>query len=138
VNHPLAAIVLASGICFFSAHSDAQEHDMGHDMGPTAHAPGMPSGGAMDGMMGRGGMPMGRSGRMGSPGGMDMMMHDPKIAGLLMQMRGEMMRIRGEAMMKQADVLRRYGEQLQQQPASKAAPQTSGKQADGSDSACCR
>lgn len=46
-----------------------------------------------------------------------MMLRNPDLAGIMMQMRGEMMRIRGEAMMKEGDVLRRYGERLEKERA---------------------
>src|SRR5262244_3756379 len=62
------------------------------------------------------GSPMG--GMMG-PGGMAMMLgllrDNPKLAGMMMQMRGEMMRIRGEEMSKMGDVMKRYGERLEKE-----------------------
>jgi len=87
---------------------------------------GMPqSGAAMEGMIGHKGMGMMSHENMGpmGHGGMGMMMtHNPRLAGIMMQMRGEMMRIRGEAMMKEGDVLRRYGERLQKETITKDAP----------------
>ena len=53
------------------------------------------------------------------PGGMAMMLEllrdNPKLAGMMMQMRGEMMRIRGEEMSKMGDVMKRYGERLEKE-----------------------
>jgi len=49
--------------------------------------------------------------------GMGMMMRNPKLAAMMMEMRGEMMRIRGEAMIKQGEVLKRYGERLEKERA---------------------
>ena len=62
-------------------------------------------------------MPGGPMGGMRNFGGMGMMVRNPKIAGIMMEMRGEMMRIRGEAMMKQGEVLKRYGERLEKERA---------------------
>ena len=62
-------------------------------------------------------MPGGPMGGMRTFGGMGMTMRNPKIAGIMMEMRGEMMRIRGEAMMKQGEVLKRYGERLEKERA---------------------
>src|SRR5215468_10867128 len=69
---------------------------------------------------GRSPMPMlgGPMGGMG-PGGMAMMLgllrDNPKLAGMMMQMRGEMMRIRGEEMSKMGDIMKRYGERLEKE-----------------------
>ena len=49
--------------------------------------------------------------------GMGMMTRNPKLAAMMMEMRGEMMRIRGEAMIKQGEVLKRYGERLEKERA---------------------
>src|SRR5262245_33070929 len=55
----------------------------------------------------------------GRPGGMAMMLEllreNPKLASMMMQMRGEMMRIRGEEMSKMGDVMKRYGERLEKE-----------------------
>ena len=80
------------------------------DMGPRAREgrPPMPMpmpGGQTQGRMGRGGREM----------MMQMMRDNPKLAGLMMQMRGEMMRIRGEELSKMGDVLKRYGERLEKE-----------------------
>lgn len=65
-----------------------------------------------------GGRPGGPIGMMG-PGGMVMMLgllrDNPKLAGMMMQMHGEMMRIRGEELSKMGDVMRRYGERLEKE-----------------------
>ena len=59
------------------------------------------------------GLPIGMMG----PGGMAMMLglmrDNPKLPGIMMQMRGDMMRIRGEEMTKMGDVMKRYGERLE-------------------------
>jgi hypothetical protein len=52
------------------------------------------------------------------PGGMAIMLQllrdDPNLAGVMMQMHGEMMKIRGEELEKMGDVMRRrYGERLE-------------------------
>jgi hypothetical protein len=51
-------------------------------------------------------------GGMIGPGGMKMMLglmrDNPKLAGMMMQMHGDMMRIRGEEMSKMGDVMKRY------------------------------
>jgi len=64
-------------------------------------------------------MPGGPIGGMMGPGGMAMMLgllrDNPKLAGMMMQMRGEMMRIRGEEMSKMGDVMKRYGERLEKE-----------------------
>ncbi len=62
-------------------------------------------GGQMQGMMGRGGRGM----------MVQIMQENPKLAGMMMQMRGEMMRIRGEELSKMGDVLKRYGERLEKE-----------------------
>ena len=53
------------------------------------------------------------------PGGMAMMLgllrDNPKLAGMMMQMHGEMMRIRGEELTKMGDMMRRYGESLEKE-----------------------
>jgi hypothetical protein len=61
-------------------------------------------------------MPGGQMGGMGNFRGM--MMRNPKLAAMMMEMRGEMMRIRGEAMIKQGEVLKRYGERLEKERAN--------------------
>ena len=68
----------------------------------------------------RGGMPMRPGGPMGGMQNfreMGMMMRNPKLAAIMMEMRGEMMRIRGDAMIKEGDVLKRYGERLEKERA---------------------
>jgi hypothetical protein len=64
-------------------------------------------------------MPGGPMGGMMGPGGMAMMLgllrDNPKLAGMMMQMHGEMMRIRGEELSKMGDVMRRYGERLEKE-----------------------
>ena len=60
-------------------------------------------------------MPGGPMGEMQNFPGMGMMMRNPRLAALMMEMRGEMMRIRGEAMIKQGEVLKRYGERLEKE-----------------------
>jgi hypothetical protein len=67
--------------------------------------------------------PRERPGQPNMPGGpmggmrnlRGMMMRNPKLAAMMMEMRGEMMRIRGEAMIKQGEVLKRYGERLEKE-----------------------
>ncbi len=69
----------------------------------------------------RGGQPITPDGQMGGMRnfrGMGMMMRNPKLAAMMMEMRGEMMRIRGEAMIKQGEVLKRYGERLEKERAN--------------------
>jgi hypothetical protein len=73
--------------------------------GPQGRPPMPMPGGPMGGMMGLRRMAM----------MLELMRDNPKLAGMMMQMRGEMMRIRGEAMTKQGDVLRRYGERLEKE-----------------------
>ena len=46
---------------------------------------------------------------------MQLMKDNPKLAGIMMQMRGELMRIRGEEMSKMGDVLKRYGARLEKE-----------------------
>jgi hypothetical protein len=74
---------------------------------------GMPGSG---GMMGGGGMRMGMGGMGGMPMGcmhgmhkemMQMMQHDPKLKGRMMELHGEMMRTMGEALIA-------HGKELQQ------------------------
>ena len=113
MRRSIYTILLVSPLIFAAGSLYSQEHDM-HAPNAPGEKRGTPqSGGATGGMMGHEGMgmmshenvePMGHRG-MGM-----IVMHNPRIAGIMMQMRGEMMRIRGEAMMKQGDVLRRYGE----------------------------
>ena len=68
----------------------------------------------------RGEQEVGLGGRMGGMRhlrGMNRIMRNPKLAAMLMEMRGEMMKIRGEAMIKQGEVLVRYGERLEKERA---------------------
>jgi len=62
-------------------------------------------------------MPGGRIGGMRNFPGIDLLMRNPKLAAMMMEMRGEMMKIRGEAMIKQGEVLKRYGERLEKERA---------------------
>ena len=62
-------------------------------------------------------LPGGPMGGMQNFGGIGMIMRNPKLAAIMMEMRGEMMRIRGEAMIKQGEVLKRYGERLEKERA---------------------
>src|SRR5262249_47140311 len=76
----------------------SQEKERGKVRRTRPGRPPMPmSGGPMGGMMG--------------PGGMAMMLQalrdNPKLAGMMMQMHGEMMRIRGEELSKMGDVMKR-------------------------------
>ena len=89
------------------AYSQEHDHDM-EKVPPRAERPFAPSGM-------RGG-PAGAMGREGNFGGMGQLMRgNPKLAGVMMQMRGELMRIRGEEMAKRGDVIRRYGERLEKE-----------------------
>ncbi len=63
-------------------------------------------------------MPGGQMGGTRNFRGMGMMMRNPKLAAMMMEMRGEMMRIRGEARIKQGEVLKRYGERLEKERAN--------------------
>jgi hypothetical protein len=123
-------MVLAA-LIFSARHVYSQDHDTHAPSAPESKAGKPQTGGAMGGMMGHEGMGMMSHedhDRMGPERmGMMMMMHNPRLAGMMMQMRGEMMRIRGEAMMKQAEVLRRYGEKLQKEGTAPAAPKASSK-----------
>ena len=147
------AVVLLLAMTFSVPCLYAQDHAAHGDSKSADQKPATPqTGGAMGGMMGREGMGMGNKdmgmmghegmgmgnkdmGMMGhdnmermGPRGMEMMMmHHPRMAGIMMQMRGEMMRIRGEAMLKEGDVLKRYGERLQKEGAAKDAPKTGAK-----------
>ena len=98
----LSVVVLGLLLTFPAGFAYSQEHQM--EKGPRGRE-GMPPvpmpGGPMDSMM--------------RQRGMGMLLRNPKLAGVMMQMRGEMMRIRGEAMMKAGDVLRRYGERLEKE-----------------------
>src|SRR5262249_3796844 len=73
--------------------------------GAPMRMPGGPMGRGMEGMMG--------------PQEVGMMLQllrdNPKLAGTLMQMRGEMMKIRGEEMGKIDDVMRPYGARLEKE-----------------------
>lgn len=125
------AVVLAAAMIFSAPYVHSQDHDA-HAPNPPESKAGKPQpGGAMGGMMGHDGMGMmGHENmeKMGPRGmGMMMMMHNPRMAGMMMQMRGEMMRIRGEAMIKEADVLKRYGEKLQKESTPPAAPKPGAK-----------
>lgn len=123
-------LLVAAALIFSAPYVHSQDHEA-HAPNPPESKAGKPQpGGPMGGMMGHDGMgtmahdhteEMGRD-------GMDMMiMHNPRIAGIMMQMRGEMMRIRGEAMIKRADVLKRYGEKLQKESTAPAAPKPGAK-----------
>jgi hypothetical protein len=102
----LAVVALSSLLALPAGIVHPQEHDM--EKTPRAEKDrepmGMP-GGRMRGMMGPGQMRM----RMG------LIRNNPKLAGIMMQMRGEMLRIRGEELSKMGDVLRRYGERLEKE-----------------------
>jgi len=50
---------------------------------------------------------------------MQMLKANPKLAEIMMQMRGEMMRIRGEELSKMGEVLKRYGERLEKEGGNK-------------------
>ena len=122
-------MILTAALIFSAQYVHSQDHE--HAPNPPESKTGKPQPGAtMGGMMGHDGMGMMGHEHMEKPGpgGMQMMMmHNPRMAGMMMQMRGEMMRIRGEAMMKEADVLRRYGEKLQKEGTPAAAPKASAK-----------
>ena len=117
------ALVLGLVIIFAAGGLYSQERSMqGPAKTPEERPRGPQSGGAMGGMMSHEGTGMmGHEGmRMsGLEGPGMMMMRNPHLAGIMMQMRGEMMRIRGEAMMKRGDVLRRYGERLEKEGTTK-------------------
>jgi len=86
----------------------SQERDMEKVPPPRVERPFAPPGM-------RGG-PAGEIGRQGNLGRMARLMRgNPKLAGMMMQMRGELMHIRGEEMAKEGDVLRRYGERLEKE-----------------------
>lgn len=123
------AIIFASALIFSARSLYSQEHDMHAPNAPEEKRATPPSKGAMGGMMGHEGMGMMRHEGMPMKGheAMGMLMHNPRMAGIMMQMRGEMMRIRGEALMKEGDVLRRYGERIQQEGATKDTPKTKAK-----------
>lgn len=119
-------VALLAMMTFSAARVYAQDHGAhGDAKSADEKTPRPDKGSAMGGMMGHG--EMGMMGhehmeKMGGGGMGMMMMHNPRLAGMMMQMRGEMMRIRGEAMMKEADVLKRYGEKLQKEGTAPAAP----------------
>lgn len=121
----ICAIVLGLVIIYSAGSVYSQEPGTERPPNAPEERPGVPqSAGPMGGMMGHEGVGMMRHEgmRMRRPEGIGMMMHNPRLAGIMMQMRGEMMRIRGEAMMKEGDVLRRYGERLQKEGITKGAP----------------
>jgi hypothetical protein len=100
-------LTLSSGLAY------SQEREPETAPGPQQFRLPMPMPGGP--MGGRPGAPIGMMG----PGGMAMMLgllrDNPKLAGMMMQMRGEMMRIRGEELTKMGDVMRRYGERLEKE-----------------------
>jgi hypothetical protein len=101
----LCAVALSLLLALPAGIARSQEHEM--EKAPGAEKDREPMG-----------MPGGRMGRMG-PGHMrarmGFMSNNPKLAGIMMQMRGEMMRIRGEELSKMGDVLRRYGERIEKE-----------------------
>ncbi len=114
------AATLIFVLVFSAAPVYSQDYGQRPSKAPEETPPGRRPGGPMTemmpqgmGMMRREGMPMNRR------EGLLMMRRNPRLAGIMMQMRGEMMRIRGEAMMKQGDVLRRYGERLEKEISTK-------------------
>lgn len=116
------ALVLGLLIIFAAGGVYSQEHSMQGPAKNPEERPGRPqSGGAMGSMMSHEGAGMmGHEGmRMRGREGLGMMIRNPHLAAIMMQMRGEMMRIHGEAMMKRGDVLRRYGERLEKEGTSK-------------------
>ena len=116
------ALVLGLLIIFTAGGVYAQERSMQGPAKAPDERPGRPQpDGAMGGMASYKGTGMmgHESMRMRGREGLGMMMHNPHLAGIMMQMRGEMMRIRGEAMMKRGDVLRRYGERLEKEGITK-------------------
>ena len=130
MTRPIYAIVLGSLLIFSAGNLYSQEHDMHAPNAPEEKRGTPQSGGATGSMMGHEGMGMMSHEdmeRMGPRGMGMMMMHNPRLAGMMMQMRGELMRIRGEAMMKEGDVLRRYGEKLQKEAITKDASRKGAK-----------
>jgi hypothetical protein len=118
VKQSVYALVLGLLIIFTAGSVYSQDRSMQGPAKTPDERPGRPqSGGAMGGMMSHEGTGMmGHEGmRMRGREGPGMMIRNPHLAGIMMQMRGEMMRIRGEAMMKRGDVLRRYGERLEKE-----------------------
>jgi hypothetical protein len=102
----LCAVALSLLLALPAGIARSQEHEM-------EKAPGAEKDREPIGMLG------GRMGRMMGPGHMrarmGFMSNNPKLAGIMMQMRGEMMRIRGEELSKMGDVLRRYGERIEKE-----------------------
>jgi len=122
VKKSVYALVLGLLIIFTAGGVYSQERSVQGPAQAPYERPGRPQpGGAMGGMMSHesAGMMGHESMRMRGREGPGMMMHNPHLAGIMMQMRGEMMRIRGEAMMKRGDVLRRYGERLEKEGITK-------------------
>ena len=101
----LCAVALSLLLALPAGIARSQEHEM--EKAPGAEKDREPMG-----------MPGGRMERMG-PGQMrarmGFMRNNPKLAGMMMQMRGEMMRIRGEELSKMGDVLRRYGKRMEKE-----------------------
>jgi len=130
VRKSVYGLLVAAALIFSAQYVHSQDHET-HAPNPPESKAGKPQPGVpMGGMMGHEGMGMMGHEHMENmgPGAMGMMMmHNPRMAGIMMQMRGEMMRIRGEAMMKEADVLKRYGEKLQKENTPPAAPKAGAK-----------
>jgi hypothetical protein len=93
-------LTLSSGLAY-SQEREPETAPRPQQFRPPMRMPGGPMGGGM------------------GPGVMAMMLgllrDNPKLAGMMMQMRGEMMRIRGEEMSKMGDVMKRYGERLEKE-----------------------
>ena len=100
MKRTLKIVVLGLLLTLPAGLAYAQQRPMEKSPRERAGQPIMP-GGPMDGMQ--------------TFRGVDMMMRNPKLAAMMMEMRGEMMRIRGEAMIKQGEVLKRYGERLEKE-----------------------
>jgi len=122
-----AATLMIFVLVFSAAPVYSQDYGDRPSKAPEETPPGRRPGGPMAGMMPQG---MGMMRREGMPtnrrAGL-MMRRNPRLAGIMMQMRGEMMRIRGEAMMKQGDVLRRYGERLEKEIPTKQPAEPRGR-----------
>ena len=98
--------VLGLLLVLSAGSANAQEFEMEKAPGARERRPPMPMEvGPMGAMM--------RQRDMGIM--MQLMKDNPKLAGIMMQMRGELMRIRGEEMSKMGDVLKRYGERLEKE-----------------------
>ena len=102
--------LIISGLFLALVVGPALSQEVPMDMGPRMREGRPPMPMPMPGGQMRGAMERGGRGMM-----IQMMKENPKLAGIMMQMRGEMMRIRGEELSKMGDVLKRYGERLEKE-----------------------